>query len=116
MIGESKFDLTTALFHYGLTANELVAYSYLKSCCGSRDACQVKIKTVAAACGFSETTARRALHTLRDRGFLDIKGNAQQLKTGGHRQTCNRYYLLDQSEWKEKAHKCPASVTGEMYQ
>lgn len=27
------------------------------------------------------------------------KGDAQELRSGGHRRVCNRYYLLDQSEW-----------------
>jgi hypothetical protein len=37
---------------------------------------------------------------LQAKGFIDIKGNAQMLKHGSHRQTCNRYYLLDRSEWQ----------------
>lgn len=101
--GETTFDLSSALFHYGLNGNQLAVYSYLKFCSGSRNACQVKIKTVAESCGISQATARRALHELREQGFLDIKGNAQKLKTGGRRQTCNRYYLLDRSEWKRRS-------------
>ncbi len=51
-------------------------------------------------CGCSEYSARQALHELQAKGFIDIKGNAQMLKHGSHRQTCNRYYLLDRSEWQ----------------
>ena len=92
--------MTTTIFHYGLTPYEVAVYGYLASCAGSRNACQVKIKTIASACGCSESTARRTLHDLQHKGFIDIKGNVQGLKSGGHRQTCNGYYLLDHSEWK----------------
>lgn len=94
------FQMTTAVFHYSLTPCELAVYGYLVSCSGNRNACQAKIKTIASACGYSESTARRTLHGLQSKGFIDIKGNVQCLKFGGHRQTCNRYYLLDRSEWK----------------
>ena len=67
---------------------------------GSRNACQARIRTIANACGCSESTARRTLHELQAIGFIDIKGNVQMLKNGSHRQTCNRYYLLDRSEWQ----------------
>lgn len=100
-MSERIFQMSTTVFHYNLTPNQLAVYSYLVSCAGKRNACQAKIRTIAAACGCSESTARRALHELESKGFIDIKGNAQALKTGGHRQTCNRYYLLDRSEWKE---------------
>lgn len=97
---ERTFQMSTIIFHYGLTPYELAVYGYLVSCSGNRNACQAKIKTIASTCGCSESTARRALHGLQSKGFIDIKGNVQCLKSGGHRQTCNRYYLLDRSEWK----------------
>ncbi len=100
ILGQRNFQMSTLVFHYGLTVHQLAVYSYLVSCSGKRDACQANIRTIAAACGCSESTVRRALHELRDRGFIDIKGNAQQLRSGKWRQTCNRYYLLDRSEWK----------------
>ena len=100
IFGERNFQMSTTVFHYGLTAYELAVYSYLTSCAGSRNACQARIRTIANACGCSESTARRTLHELQAKGFIDIKGNVQILKNGNHRQTCNRYYLLDHSEWQ----------------
>ena len=97
---ERSFQMSTTIFHYGLTPYELAVYGYLVSCSGSRSACQAKIKTIATACGCSDSTTRRALHELQRKGFIDIKGNIQYLQSGGHRQTCNRYYLLDRSEWR----------------
>ena len=110
ILGERRFQMSTLVFHYGLTSYELAVYSYLVSCAGNRSACQARMKTIAGACGCSESTARRALHELAAKGFIDIKGNAQMLKNGKHRQTCNRYYLLDRSEWR------PLPVAGEMYE
>ncbi len=94
------FHLDAELFYCGLTAHQLVVYSYLVFCSGSRHACQMNIRTIAAACGCSESSVRRALRVLRERGFIDVKGAVQKLKSGGCRRTCNRYYLLDRSEWK----------------
>ena len=100
IFGERNFRLSTTVFHYGLTPYELAVYSYLASCAGSRNACQARIRTIANTCGCSESIARRTLHELQAKGFIDIKGNVQMLKNDGHRQTCNRYYLLDRSEWQ----------------
>lgn len=44
---------------------------------------------------------RRALKSLQERGMLDISACAQELETGGRRQTRNHYYLLEHSEWKK---------------
>lgn len=100
ILGDRNFQMSTTVFHYGLTPYELAIYGYLTSCAGSRNACQARIRTIANACGCSESTARRTLHELQAKGFIDIKGNVQMLKNGNHRQTCNRYYLLDRSEWQ----------------
>ena len=97
---ERIFQMNTRVFHYGLNPYELTVYSYLVSCAGNRSACQARIRTIANACGCSESTARRTLHELQAKGFIDIKGNVQMLRNGNHRQTCNRYYLLDRSEWQ----------------
>ncbi len=97
---EQPFQMNAALFRCGLTPIQFTVYSYLKSCCGGRNACTVNIRTMAALCNCSRSSVKRALHELRERGFIDIKGDAQRLRNGGHRCACNRYYLLDQSEWK----------------
>lgn len=100
LLSTNIFQMNNAIFHYSLTAHQLAVYCYLRSCSGSRDACKVKVQTIAAACGCSQSTVRRALKGLEARGFIDIKGDAQAPKSGGRRQTCNRYYLLDESEWQ----------------
>lgn len=74
-------------------------HSYPKFCCNSQGACTVNIRTMAALCNCSRSSVKRALRELRERGFIDVKGDAQTLKSGGHCHACNRYYLLEQSEW-----------------
>ena len=96
---EQPFQMNAVLFHYGLISIQFTVYSCLKFCRGSRDACTVNIRTMAALCNCSRSSVKRALHELRERGFIDVKGDAQKLRSGGHRRACNRYYLLDQSEW-----------------
>ena len=99
--GGNGFKLNGVLFSYGLSAKEISVYSYLSFCGGTRKACKVKISTIASACGCSKSTVRRALKSLQKRGMLEVSACAQELETGGWRQTCNRYYLLDCSEWRE---------------
>ncbi len=96
---EQPFQMNAVLFHYDLTPIQFTVYSYLKFCRGSRDACTVNIRTMAAPCNCSRSSVKRALHELRERGFIDVKGDAQALRSGGYRRACNRYYLLNQSEW-----------------
>jgi predicted transcriptional regulator len=94
------FQMDAEIFFNNLTAHQLAVYSYLVFCSGSRNACQMNVRTIAAACGCSESSVRRALHGLREREFIDVKGAVQKLRSGGYRRTCNCYYLLDRSEWK----------------
>lgn len=79
---EQSFQMNAVLFHYGLTPSQFTVYSYLKFCCGSRDACTLNIRTVAALCNCSRSSVKRALHELRERGFIDVKGDAQKLRSG----------------------------------
>lgn len=96
----NSFQMNSSIFQFGLTPIQFTVYSYLKYCAGSRYACSMKLQTIAAVCECSRSSVKRALTVLRERGFIDIKGSVQKLHGKGHRQTCNRYYLLDVSEWK----------------
>ena len=98
--GKQLFQIDAEIFYHSLTAHQLAVYSYLVFCSGSRNACQMNIRTIAAACGCSESSVRRALGGLQERGFIDVKGVVQKLWGGGYRRACNRYYVLDRSEWK----------------
>ena len=91
----NAFQMDSSIFQFGLTPIQFVVYSYLKFCAGNRCACSIKLQMIASVCECSRSSVKRALTVLRDRGFIDIKGGAQKLHGKGHRQTCNRYYLLD---------------------
>ena len=103
----NTFQMDSSIFQFGLTPIQFVVYSYLKYCAGNRCACRIKLQTIASVCECSRSSVKRALNVLRDRGFIDIKGGAQKLRGKGHRQTCNRYYCLDSSEWKPPIEKWP---------
>lgn len=92
--------MSSSILQFGLTPMQFTVCSYLKYCAGSRYACSLKLQTIASVCKCSRSSVKRALTVLCDRGFIDIKGGAQKLHGKGHRQTCNRYYLLDTSERK----------------
>ena len=96
----NTFQMDSSIFRFGLTPIQFVVYSYLIYCAGNRCACSIKLQTIASVCECSRSSVKRALNVLRDREFIDIKGGAQKLRGKGHRQTCNRYYCLDSSEWK----------------
>lgn len=55
---------------------QFTVYNYLIFCCGSRDAYTVNIRTMAALCNRSWSSVKRALHELREHGFIDVKGDA----------------------------------------
>ena len=103
----NTFQMDSSIFQFGLTPIQFVVYSYLKHCAGNRCACSIKLQTIASVCECSRSSVKRALNVLRDRGFIDIKGGAQKLRGKGHRQTCNRYYCLDSSEWKPPIERRP---------
>ena len=103
----NAFQMDRSIFQFGLTPIQFVVYSYLKCYAGNRCACSIKLQTIASVCECSRSSVKRALNVLRDRGFIDIKGGAQKLRGKGHRQTCNRYYCLDSSEWKPPIERWP---------
>lgn len=54
LCGQS-FQMNALLFHCGLTPIQFTVYSCLKFCRGSRDACMVNIRTMAALCNCSRS-------------------------------------------------------------
>lgn len=44
---EQPFQMNAVLFRYGLMPIQFTVYSYLKFCCGNRNACMVNIRTMA---------------------------------------------------------------------
>ena len=70
ILGERYFKTSNAIYSYGLGCRELAVYGYLRSRAGSKDNCWPSMQTIAAACGCSDTTARKAVDELERRGFI----------------------------------------------
>ena len=95
ILGERYFKTSNAIFCYGLSCRELAVYGYLRSRAGSKDYCWPSMQTIAAACGCSDTTARKAVDELERRGFIRRVPTYATDRKGRRRQCNNTYYLLD---------------------
>ncbi len=94
ILGERFFKMSNAIFHYGLTPNQLAVYSYMVCCAGQRDHCWPSVKTISACCGLSENTVRKAISALSQNGFIRKTTTRQELRNGRWRQSNNHYYIL----------------------
>ena len=70
ILGERYFKTSNAIYSYSLGCRELAVYGYLRSRAGNRDTCWPSMQTIAAACGCSDTTARKAVDELERRKFI----------------------------------------------
>ena len=95
ILGERYFKTSNAIYSYGLSCRELAVYGYLRSRAGSKDYCWPSMQTIAAACGCSDTTARKAVDELERRGFIRRVPTYATDRKGRRRQCNNTYYLLD---------------------
>lgn len=94
ILGERFYKMSNAIFCYDLTPIQLAVYSYLVCCTGSKGRCWPSMKNIAACCGCSETSARAAVKTLNERGFIRRVDTYNEYK-GERRQTNNTYYIHD---------------------
>lgn len=95
ILGGRYFQLSNAVFCYGLTPIQLTVYSYLLSCAGQKDKCWPAMKTIAACCGCSKNAARDAVAELDRRGFIRKIATYKNELNGKVRQTNNTYYILE---------------------
>ena len=94
ILGERYFKTSNAIFCYGLSCRELAVYGYLRSRAGSKDTCWPSMQTIAAACGCSDTTARKAVDELERRGFIRKVATYATDRKGRRRQCNNTSYIL----------------------
>lgn len=95
ILGERYFKTSNAIYSYSLGCRELAVYGYLRSRAGSRDTCWPSMQTIAAACGCSDTTARKAVDELERRKFIRRVPTYATDRKGRRRRCNNTYYLLD---------------------
>ena len=94
ILGERYFKTSNAIFCSGLGCRELAVYGYLRSRAGSKETCWPSMQTIAAGCGCSDTTARKAVDELERRGFIRRVFTYAIDRKGRRRQCNNTYYIL----------------------
>ncbi len=95
ILGEHFYQMSNAIFHYGLTPDQFTVYCYLVCCAGQKEFCWPSVKTLSACCGLSENTVRKAVTALVKRGFIRKVATKQARRDGSWRQSNNHYYILD---------------------
>ena len=95
ILGERFFQTSNAIFAYGLTPHQFTVYSYLRCCAGQRGHCWPSMSTIAKCCGCSKNTARAAVQSLTERGFIRTVATYADLDDARRRQTNNTYFILD---------------------
>lgn len=118
ILGGKYFQLSNAVFCYGLTPIQLAVYSYLVSCAGQKGKCWPAMKTIAACCHCSKNAARDAVAELDRRRFIRKVETYRDEPSGKTRQTNNTYYILDlpdlKSTQKRDVYREAPSDSGEM--
>ena len=89
------FQSPNSIFRHGLTPIQFTVYSYLVCRAGQSGKCWPSVKTIAAACGCSQTSARAAVKELDRRAFIRSVPTYGEDRSGRTRQTNNTYYILE---------------------
>ena len=80
------FSLPNEVFLLGLSAGELVVYSFLKRCENRKThQCWPSIKTIGEAVGMSENTVRKYIRQLEERGLITTQSTEVITKRSGRR-------------------------------
>lgn len=103
ILGERFFKMSNAIFCYELSPVQLAVYCYLVCCAGSKEKCWPAMKTIAACCGCSVNTARKAVDELEMRGFIRRVPTFSTDRRGQTRQTNNTYYILEMPPLRKSA-------------
>ena len=81
-INGNYFTLPNKIFEEGLTPNEFVVYSFLTKAKDKKNQSYWSVPNMAHYCGICDTTCRKALSSLREKGYIDIseryRDNLQQ--------------------------------------
>lgn len=91
ILNQQFFQMSNAIFCYGLKPIQLAVYSYLRCCAGKKETCFPRMKTIAASCSCSESAAWEAIRELERRGFIYTQP-CYRSRNGLIRQTSNTYY------------------------
>ena len=87
------FIMPVDLFERGLSPYELAVYAYLCRCADKEGLSFPSVHTVANACCVGISTARRALHSLEQKGLIAATAHYIQTATGQPRRSSNHYLI-----------------------
>lgn len=94
ILNQKFYKMSNAMFSYWLTPIEFSVYSYLVCCTGSSECCWPSVKTVAANTHCAANSARKALQTLEQRGFIQVEAT-WRYHNGKSQRGNNKYWLMD---------------------
>ncbi len=81
-INGNYFTLPNKIFDEGFTPNEFVVYSFLMKAKNKSGQSYWSVPNIAHYCGMCENTCRKAIKSLKDKGYVDVAkrylDNAQQ--------------------------------------
>ena len=72
IINGNFFTLPNKIFDEGLTPNEFVVYSFLTKAKDKKNQSYWSVPNMAHYCGICNTTCRKALSSLKEKGYIDI--------------------------------------------
>lgn len=92
-VKKKSFYVMDDVWNRGLTGKDKLVFVYLSSCADKRGCCFPSITRIARECGFSVSSARRALRRLESAGMIEIEPRFSGSE-GSERQTSNLYRLM----------------------
>jgi hypothetical protein len=93
------------IFLFGLTTAELAVYNCVARHGNAHFLAHLRMATIAAECGCSVNTARKAAHALREKRLVSISEDFRDSPDGGKWHGANYYQLLEVPEYVE--HRVP---------
>ena len=93
MAKRKTFYVPAAIFEGGHSAYAVAVYAYLCFCADKNGVCFPGMETIAAQCGLSRNTVKKAMNELERCGLVRSETTRQQSRNGRMRQSVNRYFL-----------------------
>ena len=93
MAKRKTFYVPAAIFEGGHSAYAIAVYAYLCFCADKSGVCFPGMETIAAQCGLSRNTVKKAMNELERCWLVRSETTRQRSKNGCMRQSVNRYFL-----------------------
>ena len=93
MAKRKTFYVPAAIFEGDHSAYAVAVYAYLCFCADKTGVCFPGMETIAAHCGLSRNTVKKAINELESCGLVRTEATCQRSRNGRMRQSVNRYYI-----------------------